>query len=154
MSQFTDHLGNPINVGDIIVYPQSAYIQMAKVLEIDEIVRIQTDYGHKAVLHSQRLKPNATSQHYPQRSVFDPRPGDKNHWEQWKQIDDPEKAFILKVQRYKFDRDLNAAVVETEIDDYTVEPPTRKPVKPSRLTNVDRVTVVTSLVAHVVGGRA
>jgi hypothetical protein len=125
ITTFTDYLGNPIKPGDIIVYPtavgsSSADMNMARVEVVDPLVLSPT--GHGYCYQSMVNKQHATRQ-LPKKEV---RAEDGTRvW-----VDSPEKAYGLKIKKLKHGR-------------LTYEESDRL----FNLRNVDRVVVVTSLVA-------
>jgi hypothetical protein len=136
---FTDFLNNPINVGDVIVYPQSqgsssAHIQTGRVVHIDEMVK---DLANGEVyLYSKRNKRDAYSHlRWPTFSVLNPHYDDSKDFDwttnpKWVNVDDNAKAYQLKVQKIKFSREEGRWVDEG---------------KPVTIKNVDRCTVITAL---------
>lgn len=134
---YLDFLNNPIDVGDIILYPQcqgssSATASLGRVLLIDPMVRIQHPYhGNKNDVicwDSKRPKPGewpSATIHWPFTSVRNSTTG------KWDNVPDDTRAYRLRLQKLQFD-DLRRVV--------------DRPGPPTWVTNVDRVTVITSLV--------
>jgi hypothetical protein len=131
---FTDFLHNPINPGDVVVYPQaagssSAKIQMGRVLAIDPMVkRPDPRYGEQVFYESKQPKPGeyVSGPRWPGQTFRNQATGD------WDFVPDNSKAYRLRMQRLEWDNDLG---VWTE-DGH-----------PVWILNVDRVTVVTGLLA-------
>lgn len=130
---FTDYLGNPINDGDVIVYPtaagsSSADMNVAVVKEIDPIVE---ELGSPSLYcyASMRTKANHATVPFPTNNVENDDPNGPK----WKRVPAPERAYGLKVRKLKDGR--------REFGKLSFENPERI----FTLRNVDRVTVVTSL---------
>ena len=133
---FTDHLDNPINAGDVITYPvawgsSSANINLAKVVEVDPIVKSQD--GRWRYLRNDHKSPSKRGYgiSYPKRALPGPDPSGRGRWGL---VDDPEKAYRLVVNRIRE----NGTALKTgkAYDD---------PNREVYLTNVDRVVVITSI---------
>lgn len=133
-SPFTDYLGNPIAVGDIIIYPtaagsSSADMNVAVVKEIDPIVEELGRPGSYCY-ESMRHKPGHATVSFPMKTVPNPEEGGQPRTIL---VPAPERAYGLKVRKLKDGtRDFGA---------YSYENPERL----FTIRNVDRVTVVTRL---------
>jgi hypothetical protein len=128
---FTDFLNNPVNVGDVVIYPQSqgsssAHIQTGRIVAMDEIIKASNG---DVFLHSKRHKRGEyTGLRYPTKTV--PAVPDPQTWQDYDQVDDPTKAYHAKVQ--KIAKDVRTGGWKEDG-------------KPVTIRNVDRLTVVTSL---------
>lgn len=133
---YLDFLNNPLDVDDLVIYPQSAgsssaRVQLGRVLLIDPMVRIQHPRGggwSDPVLcwDSKRPKPGEWPSaiiRWPQKRV---RTGPGRH--EWEYIDDDERAYRLRIQKLDL---IDGAYSEDGL--------------PVWIVNVDRVTVVTGL---------
>lgn len=129
MTQFIDFLGNPINVGDVVVYPtasgsSSAQMNLALVDTIDPIVEL----GPNEFVHQSQLKKkDPTLVSYPRKWVSGPG-GSRT-----KRVNAPERAYRLAVKKL--------ADADSVFGTAVYENPERR----FYITNVDRVVVVGEL---------
>lgn len=129
--QYTDYLGNPINVGDVIVYPiksgsSAADLNTAIIVAIDDLIPVnpQDPTSSRAYAIKDRRKADPAARHIPMRWTYTINApyGDA--------VRDDSKAYMLTVQR-----------IREGASGHVVANPQRK----VTLTNVDRVVVVSSL---------
>lgn len=121
----TDFLGNPINVGDTVLYPttlsSSIYMNVGRVEVIDELVSTQHDGIY--VRHSERFKAHPVVFELSRHQVVDPYTGQVEY------VEDLTKAYTLKVKKLSQDgREVSSDARSVNI------------------TAVERVVVITSLV--------
>lgn len=140
---YTDYLGNPIAVGDTIVYPTcsgstAADLNLGQVTEIlDLIPKNPSDpKDTKAYLQADLKK-----QYQPNRWIAtrfipdDPQPTDSNKWyRKGTSVRDDSKAYVLRVRKLR--SGYNSQYIEQD--------------RASMVKNVDRVVVVTGRVNNLV----
>lgn len=130
--QYTDYLGNPINVGDVIVYPiksgsSAADLNTALVIAIDDLIPVNPHdpTSTRAYARKDRAKADPPSRSIPKRWVYGKSTGSYGDAHR-----DDSKAYMLTIQRLR-----------EGASGHVVGHPQRK----ITLTNVDRVVVVSSL---------
>lgn len=128
---YLDMLRNPINVGDLVAYPQqrgssSAYTQVSRVVNIDPMVKEPDGTVH---YEGKKYKPgDYSSVRWPVKAVYN------DATRNWISFEQNEYAYRIRVERLEFDDQAQKWV------------PNSRDERLSWILNVDRVIVVTSLI--------